>query len=169
MFKIYLAGYMSKDKLKETVEWRLKVRNHYRMKSWEDVKFLDPYNGKKFAEISGDGLKSDVPPQALVHRDYQCVINSDLIVANMNTFGCSRPSTGTTCELAWAWEYQKPIIIITEDNNYKEHPFLKYFTSWFVKDVDELLDKKCIDYFYKGSADAQYTEKELFKALKEND
>lgn len=154
--KCYLAGFMSGDKLKETTEWRKKIRAHYAVKAWNDLVFLDPYNGKDINTITKDGLKSNVPPNAIVHRDYKCVDEADLIVANMNTFGSDRPLTGTMCELAWAWQLKKPIVLITKNKNYVEHPFLSYFASWVVGDVNELLNEKVIDYFYKGLVQARY-------------
>jgi len=155
----YLAGFMSGDKLKETTEWRFTIRSHYAVKNWPIV-WLDPYNGKDIGTITGDGLKSSVPPNAIVHRDYMCVEKADIIVANMDTFGSTRPLTGTICELAWAWQMRKPIILISTDKNYVCHPFMTYFASWIVPDVQTLLDEEIIDYFFKGTVTAKYTIKE---------
>ena len=159
MFKCYLAGYIQGSKLEECTEWRRRIREYYdnwKGKERYPIVWLDPLNGKDFATITSDGLKSSCPPHAIVHRDFAAVMNSDLIVANMNTFGENRPLTGTISELAWAWEHHKPIVMITDETKYREHPFLSYFASWIVKDVDELLKKKCINYFYKGTASAKY-------------
>lgn len=158
-FYIYLAGFIQGSKLKECVEWRKKVREHY--DHWKDeepypIVWLDPLNGKDLATITDNGLKSSCPPHAIVHRDYKCVEKSDLIVANMDTFGEDRGLCGTICELAWAWQMKKPIILITNEIKYKEHPFIKYFSSWIVESVDEMLEKKAINYFYKGTHSAQY-------------
>ena len=155
-FTAYLAGFMSGDKLEETTRWRFDIRSHYAVKDWPIV-WLDPYNGKDIASITSDGLKSSVPAHAIVHRDYSCVRDADLIVANMDTFGSDRPLTGTICELAWAWQMNKPIILITSDKNYIHHPFMSYFASWIVPDVKTLLDEEIIDYFFKGQVTAKYT------------
>jgi hypothetical protein len=172
--KVYLAGYIQGSKLKECYEWRRRIREHYDhwkkpiyeigkpnvVVSYTEEKYpiiwLDPLNGKDFATITPDGLKSSCPPHAIVHRDFNCVMNADLLIANMNTFGESRPMTGTICEMAWAWEHRKPIIMISKEKKYREHPFTSLFSSWIVESVDELLDKKCINYFYKGMASAEY-------------
>jgi len=154
--KVYLAGFMSGDKLKETTEWRKAIRTHYAVKAWTDLIWLDPYNGKDIGTITKDGLKSSVPAHAIVHRDYACVRDADIIVANMDTFGSTRPLTGTMCELAWAWQLRKPIILITTDKNYTCHPFMTYFASWIVDSVDTLLKEKIIDYFYQGTVTAKY-------------
>ena len=156
MFTCYLAGFMSGDKLKETTEWRYKIRSYFKSKDWPIV-WSDPYNGKDIGSITKDGLKSSVPPHAIVHRDYMCVEKANLIVANLDTFGSTRPLTGTICELAWAWKLHKPIIIISNDPNYKEHPFINYFSSWILPDVETLLKEKVIEYFYQGTVSAKYT------------
>lgn len=171
---VYLAGYMSGEKLKETTEWRMRIRKHYR--EWEKlpkydfkgveyngnpeylafpIACLDPYNGKEFATIDKKGLKSHIPANAIIYGDYLSVSKADIIVANMNTFGASRPSVGTQWEMAWAWQMKKPIVLITEDENYIHHPFTGQ-ASWIVKDVDELLKEKVLETFYRRIAGAIY-------------
>jgi hypothetical protein len=156
--KIYLAGYIQGQVINQCTEWRKKLRDTY--DNWKGGRYplvwIDPLNGEDFAEISPDGLKGVMPPHAIVHKDYKCVVDSDLIVVNMNTFGMDRPLTGTICELAWAWDKHKPIIMITTEDKYIQHPFLSYFASWVVPTVDYLIEKKIINAFYKAWNSAQY-------------
>ena len=151
--KIYLAGFIQGAKIKECMEWRVRVRKFYEDRG---LIFIDPLNGKEFATITPDGLKSSTPPHSIVHRDYRSVIDCDLIVVNMDTFGESRPLTGTICEMAWAWEHRIPIIMITNEDKYREHPFISYFASWVVKDIDELFDSDAIGYYIEGRQNATY-------------
>lgn len=158
--KIYLVGYIQGTVIDKCVEWRKRIREHY--DNWKGtgqkypIEWLDPLNGEDFCEISPDGLKGVMPPHTIVHKDYKCVECCDLIVANMDTFGQDRPLTGSICELAWGWDKHKPIIMITNEDKYKFHPFLEYFASWIVPSVDELLDKKIINQFYKALHSAEY-------------
>jgi hypothetical protein len=161
--KIYLAGYISGEVIDQCFSWRKRLREHYN--NWPDkngkpkrypICWLDPLNGEDFAEISPDGLKGVLPANAIVHKDYRSVEICDLIVVNMDTFGQKRPLIGTICELAWAWDKHKPIIMVTDDYNYREHPFFKSFVSWFIPTVDELIEKKLINEFYKAWHSAQY-------------
>ena len=158
ILKIYLAGYIQGSVIDKCTEWRKRLREVYN--NWNGKEYpicwVDPLNGEDFAEISPDGLKGVMPPHAIIHKDYKCVQDSDLIVVNMNTFGQDRPLTGTICELAWAWDKHKPIIMITDEDKYKFHPFLEYFASWIVPDVDYLIDNKIINQFYKAWSSAQY-------------
>ena len=157
--KIYLAGFIHGAKIEQCIAWRKRIREHYdnwKGKERYPVCWLDPLNGKDLASITKDGLHSSCPPQAIVHRDYSSVMQADLIVANMDMFGENRVPIGTISELAWAWDHRKPIILIANEKQFIEHPFLKYFASWIVKDVDELLSKKVINYMYKGFHSALY-------------
>jgi hypothetical protein len=174
MFTIYLAGYISGQKMEECSSWRKKIREHY--ENWTTpiiddrngkiigyntmrypICWLDPLNGKDFEDIDSEGLKAKgVTPEAIVHRDYNCVRTADLIVANLDTFGCTRPLTGTMFELAWAYESRKPVIVITQEANYKHHPFITETASVIVSTVNELLEKKLINYFFKGQVNAIY-------------
>lgn len=156
---VYLAGYITDSVIDECVAWRKRLREVY--DDWKGmgrypICWLDPLNGEDYSEISHEGLKGVLPANAIVHKDYMCVKNADLIVANMNTFGQTRPPIGTICELAWAFEFHKPIVMITTDKNYINHPFMSYFTSWYVSSVDELIDKKVINQFYKAWSTAIY-------------
>ena len=155
MFKVYLAGFISGKKIAECMGWRERIAVHYMKKAW-DIIWLDPINGKAIATITPDGLKSNMPAKALVARDITSVQETDLLIANLHTFGELRAPTGTICEIAIAGYLRKPMIIITDDINYTEHPFIRDFASIIVPTVDELLEKKYIDYFYKGKVSARY-------------
>jgi nucleoside 2-deoxyribosyltransferase len=158
--KIYLAGLIEGKCIDQCYSWRKRIRDYY--DNWKGtgkkypIQWLDPLNGEIFAEITPDGLKGAMPAHAIVHKDYVCVEKADLIIANMNTFNSSRGLCGTICELAWAWDKRKPIIMITDEDKYKLHPFLEYFVSWIVPTVDELLEKKIINGFFKAWHSAEY-------------
>jgi len=156
---VYLAGYINGSVIEECIAWRKKIRLHY--ENWKGgqgypIEFLDPLNGESLGVISSDGNKGCFPPQMVVHKDYTCVSKSDLIVANMDTFGEARPPIGTLCEVVWAYDLRKSVILISNNEHYTEHPFLKYFSSIIVSSVEELLEKKVLNSFYKSWHSAQY-------------
>lgn len=156
---VYLAGYINGSVLEECIAWRKKIRLHY--ENWKGgqaypIEFLDPLNGENLDLISDDGNKGCFPPQMIVHKDYVCVKKSDLIIANMDTFGENRPPIGTLGEIVWAYDLRKPIILISDNEYYTEHPFLKYFSSIIVPSVEILLERKIINSFYKSWNHAQY-------------
>lgn len=153
--KVYLAGQISGTHIKECVDWRIKVREYYSRKDWP-ITFLDPLNGKEFAEITEDGLKSDVPAEAIFDRDKMSVMAADVVVVNLENYDKSREPFGSHCELAWAGLLGKPIILITKEIKYMEHPFVKRMVSWIVPDVETMLKLKCLNYFFKGINNADY-------------
>ena len=57
-----------------------------------------------------------------------------------------------------AYQMNKPIIIISRDIYYVEHPFIKIFASVIVRSVEELLEKKYINEFYKAIVTAEYED-----------
>lgn len=150
----YLAGFIANDVMDKCVGWRNQIINHYT--NWKGaglpypIVFLNPLNGEDFSKISGDGLKGCFPPNAIFWKDYKSIEKSDIIIANMDTFGMSRAPIGTISELTIAWMLKKPIILITNNDTYKNHPFISYFTCWQIETVEELLEKKVINKFYKA-------------------
>jgi len=159
---VYLAGYMSGEKLEETMAWRKRIRNYFRY--WDGTNkafpyaFLDPYNGNEGKSIDQKGLTSHIPPKAIIDSDLLSVKHADIIVANLDTFGSDRPMVGTHWELAWAYLLQKPFILIVpkdKEETYKKHPFTAQ-ASWIVTSVDELLEKKILEGFYRRMAGAIY-------------
>lgn len=174
---VYLAGYMSGNVDKQCKEWRLKIREHY--KSWDiepeyiqgepvgyEIKhivsypicFLDPYNGPESESIDPKGLTSNIPPNAIRDGDKLSVKHADIVVVNIDSFGQDRPTWGTPTEMAWAIDkYEHPVIVIVPPHmgDMTRHPFVSR-ASWIVENVEEMLDKKCLEYFYKRMSGAIY-------------
>ena len=140
------------------MEWRKKVRDYYENYKGAryPIEWLDPLNSGELDFIDEKGLKSNLPRNAIVQKDLLSIEKADMIVANLDTFGEARPPIGTICEIAIAWYMRKPIILITNEENYKEHSFLSYFASIIAKDVDELLSQKYINIFFKSMNSAIY-------------
>jgi hypothetical protein len=152
---VYLAGQISGKYIQECAGWRIKIREHYMRKDWPII-FVDPLNGKEFAEITEGGLKSDVPAEAIFDRDKMSVQNADIVVVNLEAYDNSREPFGSHCELAWAGLLGKPIILITKEQKYIQHPFVTRMVSWIVPDVETLLEKRILNYFFKGLNNADY-------------
>lgn len=163
---IYLAGYMSGNKLIETMGWRKEIRKHYKEYELDEegemvafpLAFLDPYNGKEFESISDDGVKSHIPPTAIRKADKMSVTKADIIIANMNTFGEHRPMIGTHHEICWAMEADKPVILICEERDlelYKNHPFT-CDSDYYLTDYKQLYEQKILETYYRRIAGSIY-------------
>jgi len=160
--KVYLAGYMSGAVIKECVSWRLDIRDHY--ENWKGagikypIDFLDPFNGPELESIDEKGLKSSVPSNAIFAGDMMSVKACDLVVANLDTFGQDRPMIGTFFELGWCTAWQKDFILIVPPDQKElaeNHPFLKQACAVFGS-MEEFLDSKILNYFYKRINGANY-------------
>jgi len=150
--KIYLAGYIDGRNIISCTEWRKAVAKYYHD---SNITVLDPLNGKDFSKITSDGLKSNRTPDCILTRDMMSVYQADLLIANMNRFGCERVSVGTISEVAWAIWADKPVIMITDEDQYKQHPFYSRIAA-FYPDVNSLLEDGIIDYYNKGVINAVY-------------
>ncbi len=163
--KIYVAGYINNEVLDQCLEWRKKLRSHYHNYKGQvyPITWLDPCNGEADSDVKlkNEGLESSVPPKVIMLRDYQCVTKyADLVVANMDTFGRLRYPIGTIMEVAWAWEHHIPVLIIDplpdNESPWLNHPMFGTAQACRVKSLDELLEKKYIQFFYKGWNSAIY-------------
>jgi len=159
--RVYLAGYMAGNVIEQCLDWRLKIRDHY--ENWKGdhkypIDFLDPFNGPELDSLDGKGLKSDVPSNAIYTGDKMSVKACDLIVANLDTFEQERPMIGTFFELGWCTAWDKHFILIVPESmkdTAQNHPFLKQASSIYYS-VDQFLDSKILNYFYKRINGANY-------------
>lgn len=163
---VYVAGYMNKNKLKETTQWRLDIRNYFKFYEknqqgmWTSFPcaVLDPYNGKEFNTISADGVTSHIPPTAIRKADKMSVNKANIVIANMNTFGETRPMIGTHHEISWALEADKPVIIVCSEKDlslYKNHPFT-CDCDYYLTDYKMLFEQKIIETYYRRIAGSIY-------------
>lgn len=151
--KIYLAGIIDGKQIDKCKAWRNEIIQHYTNwkdtgKNYGDVEFWNPINGED--QISEDGLTSHVPSKSILAKDYNAIKRCDLFLVNMNTFGVVRPPIGTIMEIAFAYEFRKPILMISNEDLYKKHPFVSNMVDWYFDDIQDLLNKKAINIYYKA-------------------
>jgi hypothetical protein len=153
--KIYLCGFIGGEHVYDKCAgWRNKLIDYYYLCSGTDLPpdiiWMNPLEGKKRTTLGNDGLKSNIPTNAIVQRDYQSVIRADILIANLDNFGENRQLLGSWFEIAWAFENKIPIIIITDNKLYSLHPFITYVSAAIYDNVDKLIDDKIIEYFISG-------------------
>ena len=159
----YLAGIMlGGEAQKPTVDWRYKIRKHYENYKGNgiyEISFLDPWNGEVDGVIDAEGLTNVAVSANTIYQGDVCAIKkADLVVANFNQFGSSRPSVGTYFECGMALAFGKPLILIVPENEYErwtKHPFTSQACAIF-KSTDELLNSKILNWFYKRTNSAIY-------------
>jgi nucleoside 2-deoxyribosyltransferase len=134
--KVYLAGLIATD-YPESLEWREKADG---LLLHLDV--LSPMRGKEnLKEETGDGgiTSISMTPKDIILRDYNDVLAADLVLVNLNTFGCPRPLLGTIFEMAWVWQLRKRCVAICDKDNYlmHEHPFMKETINHYFETLEE--------------------------------
>jgi hypothetical protein len=160
---VYLAGIMlGGEAQKLTVDWRYKIRRHYsdyKGKGMYEIAFLDPWNGEIDAIIDNEGLtNASVSGNTIFQGDKAAIKKANLIVANFNQFGSARPSVGTYFECGMALAWDKPLILIVPSDEFErwsKHPFTSQACAIF-KNVDDLLNSKILNWFYKRTNTAIY-------------
>jgi hypothetical protein len=160
---VYLGGIMlGGDMQKPTVDWRYKIRDHY--EHWKgqgmyEISFLDPWNGEVGGIIDKEGLtNSAVPSKAIYEGDKMAIKKANIIIANFNQYGSTRASVGTYMECGMALAWDKPLILIVEEKDFErwsKHPFTSQSVAIY-KSVDELLESKILNWFYKRTNHANY-------------
>jgi hypothetical protein len=159
----YMAGIMlGGEAQKPTVDWRYKIRQHYanyKGKGIYEICFLDPWNGEVDAEVDLEGVTNNrVSANTIFQGDVAAIKKADLVVANFNQYGSSRPSVGTYFECGITLAYGKPLILIVppdEKERWSKHPFTSQACAIFTS-VDELLEAKILNWFYKRTNSAVY-------------
>jgi hypothetical protein len=155
ILKVYLAGFIEPSVIDQCKSWRKEIRGHY--ENWKGIgsygiAFIDPTVGEVFDNSSDFVL----PSTAIVSKDLLSIQRSDLLLANLDNFGCKREPYGTIMEIAMAWQLQKPIITITNNPVYISHPFIKTMSSIIVSTTKELLDNKILNIYFKSINGANY-------------
>jgi hypothetical protein len=160
---VYLGGIMlGGEAQKATVDWRYKVRQHYsdyKGQGRYELSFLDPWNGEVDAVVDAEGLtNSAVSGNTIFQGDVLAIKKANVVIANFYQFGSARPSVGTYFECGMALAWGKPLILVVppeEFERWSKHPFTSQACAIF-KSVDDLLNAKILNWFYKRTNAAIY-------------
>lgn len=160
---VYLGGIMLGGEMqKPTVDWRYKIRKYY--ENWKgqgmyEICFLDPWNREVGGIIDKEGLtNSAVSGKAIFEGDKKAVQKADIVIANFNQYNSKRPSVGTFFECGMALAFNRPLLLIVPENEkerWSKHPFTSQSCGIYTS-VQELLDSKILNWFYKRTNHACY-------------
>jgi len=124
-----------------------------------EICFLDPWNGEVDAVVDDEGLTNNlISGKAIFAGDKQAIQKANIVVANFNQFESKRPSVGTYFECGMALAWNKPLILIVpeeEFDRWNKHPFTSQAVAIY-KSVDEFLESKILNWFYKRTNSAIY-------------
>lgn len=70
--------------------------------------------------------------KAINTRDHNDVFTCDAMLVNL--LDCEKVSIGTVMEIAWAFAYKKPTVLVT-NNNLHKHPMITESVGYIVSDL----------------------------------
>lgn len=136
MYLAYLAGPITGLSFGESVDWREK----FSLLVAPKVQGLSPMRCKDYlkdeAKIAHSYPTPLSCPKAIISRDFNDCKRCDILVANF--LGSDKVSIGTTMEIAWAYSFRIPIILIMEkDLNPHEHPMIREAAGFYAETVKD--------------------------------
>jgi len=140
--KVFLAGRISGKVLSECVAWRSYLKSKL---AKYPVVFFDPLDGHDLSKIDRAGHFSGWPQAIYLERNLLQILNSDLIVANLDDFG-DPPLIGTWWEIAWGVLLRKPVIVFGNDF-YTNYPLVRRYCL-LAKNVDQAIS--FLTFFLRG-------------------
>jgi len=146
---VYLAGPISGLTWEEATKWRQDVAAQL---GDLGITVRDPFRGKDFIKrkikrqggfdtealaVHKKGEHPLVSGHGIVMRDLWDVASCDMLLVNF--LGADRVSIGTVVEIATARAKGKYILVVMEDGNPHQHPFITELASMVLDDWDEAL------------------------------
>ncbi len=137
---VYLAGLISTDR-PQSLEWRDDAA--FKLKAGWGIDSLSPLRGKDMTTSKDGGLSAaDHNSKSIILRDYNDIRQADVMLANFNMWGSTRPMVGTLMELAWAWEQKMPVVAVCDksDRLMRDHPFINECVSHYCETIEEAIE-----------------------------
>lgn len=132
---VYLAGPIEGNTIDQIHGWRNRVANEVD----ENIGTINPYRGAE--KLNKTGAYSDRISKAIHDKNLMDSKTCDLMIANMpDDLISKRPSIGTIYELAWFDMMNKPIILVSTNQQLITHPLVVSSVGWVYDNIDEAID-----------------------------
>jgi hypothetical protein len=142
MITVYLCGSIGTVNIEEHLSWRERVSGACDVANSDcaptNLTFLvrDPLRYQNPASFTDGGLHdAKVPDSFFVAMDVADVRRADVLFVVF--WKQERQSVGTFMEMGMAAGLGKPMILVTDDPQVADHPFVNRFVSIVCKSVDE--------------------------------
>jgi len=145
---VYLAGPIAGCTYGEAVDWRGVAMVGLALR---EVEALNPMRAKdalasSYVDRIGNSFHAykHMGPfytaKGIMTRDHTDVLRADALLVNL--LGTARPSLGTVMELAWAYAYRKPAVVVIEreNNPHDNHPMIHEAIGFRVETLEEGID-----------------------------
>lgn len=141
MPKVYLAGPITGLSYKESTEWRDIAAQEL---SYAGIEAYSPLRFKSYlAQYKSMPHTSNYPlstARGMFTRDYNDCMRADVILVNLK--GAKTVSIGTVMEIAWAKAFNKPVVLLTDEdcNNIHEHPLINECVGFRVFKLEDAIE-----------------------------
>ena len=139
---VYLSGPMTGKTLEEASAWR---DHATAVLASHGLRVLSPMRGKTMSLPKGEPLKpgasykrASIRDEALFCRDRSDVKEADIVLCNLE--GASAVSIGSVCEIIWANEFRRFLIVVLPKDGVHDHAFVRTAASVVVRSLDEALE-----------------------------
>lgn len=139
---IYLATSITGKKTEDVETYFILTEKKLIDMGYNAIHCYQAKNGIKPNTImTSDPLYHDpsITDNAILYRDNWMVRQCDILFANL--LNAPRISIGTICEIAWAWDHHKHIVLAIEDKSIHDHAFLRSMVPIHYSSYDQ-----CINY-----------------------
>lgn len=137
--KVYLAGPITGLDYNEGQDWRNEATELFGRK----MDCFSPLRYKQYLRAEGKlsfGYKNILSTdRGIMARDHHDCMTSDLVFVNL--LGAKEPSKGTIMEIAWAYAYRKPLVVVMEpEGNCHEHGMIREAIDFRVASLEHAVD-----------------------------
>ena len=139
---IYLAGPIAGCTQEEATEWRDDVQKSlpHGIIGISPLRCEPLKEGMRFTE-DGATEKMWSDPRAIATKNWLDTESCDLVLAYLpKELNDRRPSYGTTIEIGWAIGLRKPLIVVSDDVQYMEHPLIRCNASWRLDNLPDAVE-----------------------------
>ena len=133
---VFLSGPVTGNAYDSTLSWREEVAKALP----SDIVAVSPMRGKDYLkeETQVADAYEEYPLSSaagITCRDHNDVKRCDMLFVNF--LGAEKVSIGSVMEIAWAHAYQKPIVIVAEEDNINMHAFVRQVAAFKVRTIEE--------------------------------
>lgn len=106
----------------------------------DDIECLSPMRHKEYlnnGEVIGNSPYAQTmsTQRGIMTRDFLDVKRSDVLLVNL--LKSDRISMGTVMEIAWGYQFRKPVVLVMEEDNLHQHPMICEAASFIVPTLEE--------------------------------
>ena len=139
---IYLAGPIAGLTEEEGTSWRKEVD----LMLPDNIIGISPLRcepvqpGMRYDDPGAvDKLWSD--PRSINAKNWLDTESSDLVLAYLpKQYNDRRPSIGTLIEIGWTIGLNKPLIVVSDDNQMLDHPLIECNAAWRLNELDDAVE-----------------------------